>query len=122
MRLVDRSRTANRAFWGGTSVILFLAGCGAPEYGAERTQCEAEWLLKISPVHREEVVTKYRSERRPTGETKCEATCATTLCEPVFETISVPHTAIETVDIRKTQRDAQIKACAAKYGNTACAM
>lgn len=105
--------------------LLSLAGCGTPEYRAERTQCEAEWMLKIPPVHRQEAVTKYRSERRPTGETKCEATGTTTLCQPVMETVSVPYTAIETVDIRKTQRDAQIaacaaRACAAKYGNAKC--
>lgn len=105
--------------------FLFLAGCGTPEYRAERTQCEAEWMLKIPPVYREELVTKYRSERRPSGETKCEVKGTTTLCQPVMETIQIPYTAIETVDIRKAQRDPQIKACAAracaaKFGNTKC--
>ncbi len=109
----------------GVSGMLLLSGCGTPEYRAERTQCEAEWMLKIPPVFRDERVTKHRSERRPTGETKCETTGATTLCQPVMETVSIPYTAIETVDIRKTQRDAQISACAAractlKFGNGKC--
>ncbi len=106
-------------------VLLVLSGCGTPEYRVERTQCEAEWMLKIPPVHRQQPVTKYRSERRPTGETKCETTGVTTLCQPVMETVSVPYQTIETVDIRKTQRDAQIaacaaRACAARYGNSKC--
>lgn len=105
--------------------LLILSGCGTPAYRAERTQCEAEWMLKIPPVHRQQQVTKYRSERRPTGETKCETTGATTLCQPVMGTVSVPYHTIETVDIRKTQRDAQIaacaaRACAARYGNSKC--
>lgn len=107
------------------SGLILLSSCGTPEYRAERTQCEAEWMLKIPPVHRQEPVTKYRSERRPTGEVNCEMVGTSTICQPVTETVSVPYTAIETVDIRKTQRDAQIKACAAracaaKYGNSQC--
>jgi hypothetical protein len=105
--------------------LFFLTSCGTPEYRAERTQCEAEWMLKIPPVYRKQLVTKYRSERRPTGETQCETNGATTLCQPVMEMVSVPYTAFETVDIRKRQRDAQIAACAAracsaKFGNSKC--
>lgn len=109
----------------GALGVVVLSGCGTPEYRAERTQCEAEWMLKIPPVHRQEVVTKYRSEHRPTGEISCETEGATTLCQPVMERVSVPYPAVETVDIRKAQRDPQIAACAAracmaKFGNSDC--
>lgn len=105
--------------------LAALTACGTPEYRAERKHCEAEWMLKIPPVYRQETVTKYRSEKRPTGETDCKMTGNTTLCQPVMETVSVPYSAIETVDIRKAQRDPQIESCAARactarYGNREC--
>ncbi|MBI6629524.1 hypothetical protein [Pontibaca salina] len=105
--------------------LAALAACGTPEYRAERKHCEAEWMLKIPPVYRQETVTKYRSERRPTGETKCESKGDTLLCQPVMEIVSVPYSALETVDIRKAQRAPQIESCAARactarYGNREC--
>ncbi|MCI2394911.1 hypothetical protein [Aliiroseovarius sediminis] len=113
---------AVRAF---AAFVIVLSSCGTPEFRAERTHCEAEWLLKIPPVYRHETVTKFRSIERPSGETICETVGKTTKCKPVMKTISEPYTTIETVDIRKTQRDAQIascaaRACTAKYGNTKC--
>ncbi len=107
------------------AALTLLSACGTPEYRAERTHCEAEWMLKIPPVHRQEVVTKYRNEERPSGKTTCETQGTTTKCKPVMETVSVPYTAVETVDIRKAQRDPQIdscaaRACAAKYDNSKC--
>ena len=105
--------------------FVVLAGCGTPEYRTEKKYCEAEWLLKIPPVYRQEAVTKYRSETRLTGKTTCETTGSTTNCTRDTETISVPYTAIETVDIKKRLRDPQIASCAArvcstKYGNSKC--
>ncbi len=107
------------------AALFLLQSCGTPEYRAERTHCEAEWLLKIPPVYRHEPVTKYRSVKRPSGETVCETKGTKTRCKPVMKTISVPYTAMERVDIRKTQRDPQIsscaaRACSAKYGNDKC--
>ncbi|WP_226778885.1 hypothetical protein [Oceaniglobus trochenteri] len=125
MRIDERTRPGKAALAAGALALVLLGSCGTPEYRAERTQCKAEWMLKIPPVFREEVVTRYRSEKRPTGETRCETTGATTLCQPVIGTVSVPYTAFETVDIRKGQREAQIAACAARacsvrYGNATC--
>lgn len=105
--------------------LVAMAGCGTPEYRAEKTHCEAEWMLKIPPVYRQEVVTKYRSEKRPTGEIDCKTTGSTTLCQPVMENVSIPYPAVETVDIRKRQRDPQIdsctaRACLTRYGNSKC--
>lgn len=105
--------------------LIVLQGCGTPEYRAERTQCEAEWMLRIPPLYRDKLVTRYRSEPRPTGETRCEAKGTVTVCQQVMEMVSVPFQAVETVDIYKAQRSPQIKACAAractaKYGNGAC--
>lgn len=104
-----------------------LAGCGTPEYQAERQHCEAEWMLKIPPEYRQNVVTKYRSEERLTGQTVCKTTGDVTNCTQITRTISVPYTEVETVDIRAAQRNPQIasctaRACTAKYGNAKCEM
>ncbi len=105
--------------------FALLASCGTPEYRTEKKHCEAEWLLKIPPVYRQEVVTKYRTEERPTGRSTCTTTGNVTQCQQAMETISVPYTEMETVDIRKRQRSPQIDSCAArvctaKYGNSSC--
>lgn len=105
--------------------FVALTGCATPEYRAERKHCEAEWMLKIPPVYRQEAVTRYRSEERLTGETTCQTTGSTTSCKQETKTVSVPYTAIETVDIKKALRDPQIESCAAracsrKYSNSAC--
>lgn len=105
--------------------LALLSSCGTPEYRTEKKHCEAEWLLKIPPVYRQEVVTKYRTEERPTGQSTCTTTGNVTHCQQVMETVSVPYTEVETVDIHNRQRAAQIdscaaRACAAKYGNSAC--
>ncbi|WP_458791232.1 hypothetical protein [Yoonia sp. MH D7] len=109
----------------GVVGFVLLSSCGTPEYRTEKSHCEAEWMLKIPPVYRQEIVTKYRNEDQLTGETICETTGSTTICKPVKKTVSVPYTAVETVDIRKAQRNPQIasctaRACAARYGNSAC--
>lgn len=109
----------------GVAGFVLLSSCGTPEYRAEKSHCEAEWMLKIPPVYRQEIVTKYRNEERPTGETVCETTGTTTNCKPVLKTVSVPYTAVETVDIKKAQRGPQIssctaRACVTKYGNSKC--
>jgi len=105
--------------------MLFLSSCGTPEYRDEHTHCEAEWLLKIPPVYQQELVTKYRTKERLTGETVCTTEGATTTCERVKERISVPYQTVEKVDIKKPQRTPQIqsctkRACLAKYGNSKC--
>lgn len=107
--------------------LFVLASCGTPEYRAERKHCEAEWLLKIPPVYRQEVVTRYRTEKRPTGRSTCTTQGSVTNCEQVMKTISVPYTEVETVDIRKRQRTPQIDSCTARacmkrYGNSKCEM
>lgn len=107
------------------TALVALSSCGTPEYRAERKQCEAEWLLKIPPVYRQRPVTEYRTEQRPTGRTTCTTTGTVTQCQDIMETVSIPYTTIETVDIRKRQRTPQIDACAARacsasYGNAKC--
>ncbi|HBP41446.1 MAG: hypothetical protein ACTJG4_11690 [Vreelandella alkaliphila] len=107
--------------------FVLLTGCGTLEYQAERKHCEAEWMLKIPPVYRQEAVTKYRSETRLTGKMTCTTEDSITNCTQDTETISVPYMAIETVDIKKQLRNPQIASCAArvcsaKYGNSKCEM
>ena len=105
--------------------LVALSSCGTPEYRAERKHCEAKWLLKIPPVYRQEAVTKYRSEERPTGRSTCTTSGTVTNCQQVMETVSIPYTEIETVDIKARQRNPQIdscaaRACVARYGNSKC--
>ncbi|WP_113911226.1 hypothetical protein [Roseovarius dicentrarchi] len=105
--------------------LAFLAACGTPEYRAERQHCEAEWMMKIPPVYRQEIVTKYRSEERLTGQTTCQTVGTVTNCTQLTRTVTVPYTDVETVDIRAAQRNPQIasctaRACTAKYGNSKC--
>lgn len=109
----------------GLAVVALLAGCGTPEYRAERAHCEAEWMLKMPPVYARETVIRERSEQRPSGRTECRAEGEATICEPVMQTVQVPYTAVETVDLRKAERDPQIASCAARacslrYGNSSC--
>lgn len=109
----------------GVAGFVLLSSCGTPEHRTEKSHCEAEWMLKIPPVDQQQIVTKYRNNERPTGETICETTGSTTICKPILETVSVPYTAVETVDIKKAQRSPQIasctaRACMAKYGNSTC--
>lgn len=109
----------------GILTALALCGCGTPEYRAEKQHCEAEWMLKIPPVYRQEIVTKYRNEERLTGQTSCKTEGSVTNCTQLTKTVSVPYTAVETVDSRKPQRDPQIasctaRACMARYGNSEC--
>ena len=107
------------------TILVGLSACDTPEYRAERSHCEAEWMLKIPPAFRQEIVIKYRNEERPSGAMECITEGAKTQCTPEIETISVPYTAIETIDIRKSQRDSQIQSCAfracqVRYGNVKC--
>jgi len=107
------------------AALAVLSACGTPEYRLERRHCEAEWMQNIPPVYENEIVIRYRSEERPSGETICTTKGATTRCTPVMETVSVPYQAVERVDIRKAERDPQIDSCAARaclaiYGNSEC--
>lgn len=111
----------------GLSIIacLALAACGTPEYRAERKHCEAEWMLKIPPIYRQEIVTRYRTEERLTGFTTCRTVNSITRCIQDTRLVSVPYPVVETVDIRAAQRNPQIESCAARacmarYGNSKC--
>ncbi|QLH12975.1 hypothetical protein HYQ43_01310 [Paracoccus pantotrophus] len=106
-------------------MLIGLSACDTPEYRAERSHCEAEWMLKFPPDYQQGIVTKYRNEERPTGAMECVTEGSKTQCTPKTETVSVPYTALEVVDIRKPQRDSQIQSCAIracqmKYGNVKC--
>lgn len=104
---------------------LLLVSCGTPEYRAERSICEAEWVKRIPPNYVQQLVERTRYEERPTGQSTCVTTGNVTNCTNVMMTIAIPYTAVETVDANKSRRDVQIKACAAKacqakFGNAEC--
>lgn len=104
---------------------LLLAGCGTPEYQAERSLCEAVWLERIPPRYERRLVELMRYEKIPTGNTSCTTVGTTTNCTSEMRTIAIPYTTVETVDANAAVRNARIRACAAeacvkKYGNTEC--
>ncbi len=106
-------------------VVLVLGSCGTPEYRAERSICEAEWMQRIPPRYEQRLVERIRYEQRPTGRSTCTTEGATTNCIAEMTTISIPYTAVETVDVNRSRRNVQIDACAAracqqKYGNAEC--
>lgn len=109
---------------GGIALGL-LAGCGTPEYRAQKDTCEAEWYQKIPPNLTQRLVTLYRTEQRPTGQINCSTFGAYTNCNQVMRTVSIPYQSLQTVDLNKGQRDVQVdactqQACLAKYGNAEC--
>lgn len=111
-------------------LILFVAlaavtACGTPEYRAEYSACEAEWLQKIPPKYEQRMVNKVRYVDQPTGRTVCEKEGEKLICVPETEKVGIPYVDFETVDVRKSERDAQIRncaqqACIATFGNPEC--
>ncbi|PTE21311.1 hypothetical protein C5F48_12800 [Cereibacter changlensis JA139] len=105
--------------------LVLLGSCGTPEYRAEQSLCRAEWQQKIPPRYEQQLVERVRYEQRPTGQTNCTTVGNQTSCQQVMTTISIPYTAVETVDVLSSRRDVQIeactvRACAARYGNPEC--
>ncbi|MDO9527277.1 MAG: hypothetical protein Q7J57_17350 [Gemmobacter sp.] len=105
--------------------LALLVSCGTPEYRAERQICTADWLQKIPPVYQQQIVTRYRTEERPTGVSVCTPSGNQQICRQQMRTIEIPYTAVETVDINESRRNPQIAACAArscqaKFGNAEC--
>lgn len=105
--------------------VVLLGSCGTPEYRAERAICEAEWQQRIPPRYEQQLVERTRYEERPTGQSTCVTHGDLTECNEVMTTISIPYTAVETVDVNAPRRDVQVAACAAKvcqqkFGNAEC--
>ena len=104
---------------------LMLVSCGTPEYRAERSICEAEWMQKIPPRYEKQIVERVKYIEVPTGRTTCVTNGNVQHCTAETRLEDVPYTAVETVDVNASRRDVQIKACAAKacqakFGNGEC--
>lgn len=104
---------------------LLAAGCGTPEYRAERDICRAEWFRLIPPSYHDRLVEQLRPVRRPTGRTTCVTHGQVTHCEEQMRTVYVPYVTVVTVDRNKPERDAEIAACTAeacyaRFGNAEC--
>lgn len=107
------------------SVVLVVASCGTPEYRAERSVCEAQWLQKIPPKYERQIVERVRYIQVPTGVSTCTTANNVQTCVAQMRSEAIPYTAVETVDVNAPARDAQIqactvKACSARYGNPEC--
>ncbi|MDP2084570.1 MAG: hypothetical protein Q8K20_05180 [Gemmobacter sp.] len=108
------------------SLAFGLAACGTPEYRAEQSVCEAQWLQKIPPRYERQIVERVRYIQVPTGVSTCTTNAANVqTCVAQMRSEAIPYTAVETVDVNKASRDVQIRACAvkactARYGNPEC--
>jgi hypothetical protein len=106
-------------------LLTSLAACGTPEFRAERALCAADWFERIPPDLQQRLVTLYRHVERPTGGRICTGKGRKRVCVPETRLVSIPYTAVETVDLNAPRRDAQIaactaRACTARYGNPEC--
>lgn len=102
-----------------------LLACGTPEYRAERSVCEAEWVRKIPPRLERQLVERVRYIEVPTGRTTCTTVGNVQNCVSQTRTEAIPYTTVETVDVNAPSREVQIRACAAqacsaKFGNAEC--
>lgn len=105
--------------------LLAMAGCGTPEFRAERSICAAEWMQKVPPKYENQIVERTRRVRVPTGPLICEGQGKRRHCERDTEVREITYNAIERVDVRKLERDIKIRecvqaACTAKFGNPQC--
>lgn len=104
---------------------LLVSACATKEYRQEESACEAVWLQQMPPNYQQRTVEKFRSVQVPTGEVRCQSIGTTTRCRQIMTTQLVPYTALETVDVAKPGRDANIDQCAEerclkKFGNREC--
>jgi len=107
------------------ALALGPVACGTPEYRAEQSVCEAEWVQKIPPRLERQIVERVRYIQVPTGVSNCTTTNNVQRCVAQMRSEAIPYTAVETVDVNKPGRDVQIRACAvractARYGNPEC--
>ena len=106
-------------------LCLVLAGCGTPEFRAERSVCEAEWQQKIPPRYERQIVERIRYIQVPTGVSTCTTNNGVQTCVAQMRTEAIPYTAVETVDVNADARAVQVRACTAKactatFGNPEC--
>lgn len=107
------------------AILLLPAACGTAEYRAERAICEAEWMQRIAPVWRQQMVERTRYEDRPTGRQTCKTRGNVTECVAEMTRIPIPYVTVETVDVNAHRREVQIdacvvRACQQKFGNAEC--
>lgn len=83
----------------------------------------------MPPVFEQRLVNKTRYETVPNGTTNCTTYgiggSLQTTCTSGTKMIAIPYVEASTVDIRETERNAQIEACTEvacweRFGNTAC--
>ncbi len=107
------------------AAAFLLTGCGTPEFRAERSVCEAQWVQKIPPRYERQLVERVRYIEVPTGRSTCTTTGNVQNCVSQTRLEGIPYTTVETVDVNAPARDIQIRACAvqactAKFGNPKC--
>lgn len=106
-------------------LVLPLSACGTPEYYAARQQCDAEWRQRIPADISLRPVTRYRTERRPTGRFTCHKVGEKLDCQHQMKTVQVPYRDIESVDLNAPERNARINQCTTSsclrsFGNSEC--
>jgi hypothetical protein len=108
--------------WG---IVFLAAGCGTPEFRAEKSICTSDWLAKIPPRFEQELYNQSQSRQVPTGQTTCTGSGNTVTCNQVMRTEYYTVPAVRTVDRNEQRRSVQITACTQrmcveKFGNAEC--
>jgi len=112
-----------------TLFMISLSGCGTPQYKAANKECRATSLSMYPPDIIQKQVNRTRYETVPDGNVNCYTTgtgyYAHTSCSQGTRTISIPYTAIISVDLNKDKRQTETSRCTeslcvSRYGNTDC--
>lgn len=107
--------------------LLALAACGTPEYRAEKAICEAKWSEQIPPRLERQIVEKVRYIEVPWGPVICRPVGdkGEQICRQRTRLEDIPYTTVETVDVNRPRRLAEVRACTAlacqsRLGNPEC--
>ena len=105
--------------------IVMAASCTTAAYDRERSHCAVHWHNLIPAKFEDRLFTEYRHDKEFSGTTVCRRINGQTICEHGYNTVMVPYTVVDQVDIHKKRRNAHIAACAEtacekSYGNPAC--
>lgn len=105
------------------------SACATPEWQAANNQCDIRYNREIPANYQQVTVERNRRVEVPDGSytctTKTKGNTQKTHCEPEYRVEYQPYLALETVDLNKSRRDAEIAHCTAslcleRYGNIDC--
>ena len=81
--------------------IVMAASCTTAAYDRERSHCAVHWHNLIPAKFEDRLFTEYRQEKEFKGTTVCRQINGQTICEHGYNTVMVPYTVVDQVDIHK---------------------